>query len=77
LSYRDFTLSDVVERFSLTTSETSDLFAVLPPIQPSALLVETLKTNVPIAVAVSRLVAFTRTSGRRTGRRRPWRSRGR
>ncbi len=53
MSYRDFTLSDVVERFSLTTSETSDLFADRPPIQPSALLVETLKTNVPIAVAIS------------------------
>lgn len=53
MSYRDFTLPDVVERFSLTTREDADFFADRPSIQPSALLVETLRANVPVAVAIS------------------------
>jgi hypothetical protein len=53
MSYRDFTLPDVIARFSLRTHEDTDLFADRPPIEPSALLVETLRANVPIAVAIS------------------------
>jgi hypothetical protein len=53
MSYRDFTLPDVIARFSLRTREDTDLFADRPPIQPSAHLVETLRANVPVAVAIS------------------------
>jgi hypothetical protein len=53
MSYGDFTLPDVIERFSLRTREEADLFADRPPVQPSAHLVETLRANVPVAVAIS------------------------
>jgi hypothetical protein len=53
MSYRDFSLPDVIEKFSLTTREDADLFADRLPVQPSELLVETLRANVPIAVAIS------------------------
>jgi hypothetical protein len=51
MSYRDFQLSDVVDKFALTTREAADLFADLPPLPPSPLLVEILRLNVPIGVA--------------------------
>jgi hypothetical protein len=53
MSYRDFTLTDVIEHFALTTREAADLFADQPSIEPSALLVETLRSNIPVAIAVS------------------------
>ena len=52
MAYCDFTLAQVVERFSLTTREGSELFADHSPVQPSPLLVELLRLNVPIAVAI-------------------------
>ena len=52
MSYRDFTLTDVIERFSLVTREEGDIFADRLTIEPSALLVEILRTNIPLAIAV-------------------------
>lgn len=53
MSYRDFSLSDVISKFALVTREDGTFFADRPPLQPSPLLVETLRANVPIAVAIS------------------------
>ena len=53
MSYRDFSLSDVISKFSLVTREDGTFFADRPPLQPSPLLVETLRANIPIAVAIS------------------------
>jgi len=53
MSYRDFSLSDVVTKFSLVTREDGSFFSDRPTVQPSPLLVETLRANVPIAVAIS------------------------
>lgn len=51
MSYRDFRLPDVVERFQLTTREATGLFSDRPLIAPSALLTEILRVNVPLAFA--------------------------
>lgn len=53
MSYRDFTLQDVIQRFGLATREVAGSFGEAPPVAPSPLLTETLRMNVPIAVAVS------------------------
>jgi hypothetical protein len=50
--YRDFSLPDVVEKFALTTREAEGLFADRPSLPPSPLLVEILRFNVPLAVAI-------------------------
>jgi hypothetical protein len=52
MSYSDFRLPDVLDRFGLVTHEVAGLFADRSPIPPSALLVETLRLNVPLAVAI-------------------------
>ena len=51
MSYRDFRLPDVLERFKLVTREEPGIFAGMPPVAPSALLVEVLRVNVPLAFA--------------------------
>jgi hypothetical protein len=51
MSYRDFRLPDVLERFQLVTREEPGIFAGRAPIAPSALLVEVLRVNVPLAFA--------------------------
>ena len=54
MSYSDFRLlPDVLKRFSLAIREEAGLFAACPPVAPSALLVETLQLNVPLAFAIA------------------------
>lgn len=52
MSYSDFRLPDVLDKFSLVTREVVGLFADRPPVQPSALLVEILRFSVPLGVAI-------------------------
>ncbi len=52
MSYSDFRLPDVLEKFSLVTREIAGLFASVPPVEPSARLVELLRFNVPLGVAI-------------------------
>jgi len=49
VSYRDFRLPDVLDRFKLVTREAGGLFADRPPIQPSPHLQETLRLDVRLA----------------------------
>ncbi|MEA5598293.1 hypothetical protein [Rivularia sp. UHCC 0363] len=51
MSYNDFTLSKVRKVFNLTISDTIDIFASIPEIETSSLLVETLRENLPLALA--------------------------
>lgn len=53
LSYADFRLSDVIEKFNLVTREGGDLFADRPLLEPTPILVELLRHQVPLAVAIS------------------------
>ena len=50
--YSDFRLPDVLEKFSLVTREVAGLFADRPPVEPSPRLVELLRFNVPLGVAI-------------------------
>ncbi|HEY9703900.1 MAG TPA: hypothetical protein V6C58_15730, partial [Allocoleopsis sp.] len=49
--YSDFTLSSVKKIFQLKIVERSDFFAQYSPLEPSNLLQETLKENIPLALA--------------------------
>jgi hypothetical protein len=51
MPYSDFSLEKVKRTFQLTTSETVDLFGNVPDLECSALLTETLRYNVPLALA--------------------------
>jgi len=53
MSYSDFTLEMLKERFDLRVDERPDLYAHLPPRAISSLLQETLRDNVPLALAIS------------------------
>ncbi len=53
MSYSDFKLADLVEKFGLTIEEQSGLFAHLPPISGSELLQTILAENIDLAVAMS------------------------
>jgi hypothetical protein len=52
MSYSDFRLPDVIEKFSLVTREAAGVFADRPPVQPSPMLVELLRHQIPLAVAI-------------------------
>lgn len=52
MSYRDFSLANVLDRFSLVSREAAGLFAHHAPVTPSPLLVDTLSVNVPLAIAI-------------------------
>jgi hypothetical protein len=52
MPYSKFTLSRAVEDFELTVREEPNLFALVQPVVPTALLQELLTENVPWAVAV-------------------------
>ena len=52
MSFRDFRLPDVLDRFHLVTHEAGGLFADRPPVAPSAHLVETLRLNVRLANSI-------------------------
>ncbi|MEB3192352.1 MAG: hypothetical protein VKL42_18575 [Snowella sp.] len=51
MSYSDFSLSSVKKFFQLNLIEKADLFANCSELQPSPLLSETLKENLPLALA--------------------------
>ena len=53
MAYSSFTLSTVKSTFGLTTNETEDLFADSAPVQPSALLQQILKDQVPLAGVIN------------------------
>ncbi len=52
MSYQDFTLQEVRERFGLKLTETPGAFARVPPRPVSKLLTETLHDQVPLGLAV-------------------------
>jgi len=51
MPYSEFTLARVKKQFDLTTSEDTDIFAAVPELECSEYLVETLRYNVPLALA--------------------------
>lgn len=51
MTYRDFDLKTVTKKFYLTISDRINLFSNVPELEPSRLLVEILKENVPIALS--------------------------
>lgn len=53
MSYSDFDLKKVKAEFNLKIIETEDLFSQVEPVEISNLLVDILKQNVPIAVAIA------------------------
>lgn len=53
MSYSDFSLEDIKERFKLHLNEQEDLFDSIPPVEISALLRDTLAESVPLALAIS------------------------
>jgi hypothetical protein len=53
MAYSNFTLSKVKSDFEIVTDETQDLFAEIPPIEPSKLLSLVLKDRVPLASAIN------------------------
>ena len=53
MSYSDFDLKKVKTEFNLKIIETEDLFFQVEPVEISNLLDETLKQNVPIALAIA------------------------
>ena len=52
MAYRDFTWSKAKRDFDLKTIEGDRFFPALPEVQPSPLLSETLRRNIPWAIAV-------------------------
>lgn len=53
MAYRDFTLKKVVRDFQLTINEVKGVFAPIKEVEVSDRLIETLKTNVPLALAIN------------------------
>ncbi|MEG4286511.1 hypothetical protein QUB68_25605 [Microcoleus sp. A006_D1] len=51
MTYRDFDLKTVTKKFALTIGDRINLFSTVPELEPSPLLVEILKENVPIALS--------------------------
>lgn len=52
MAYNQFTLDDVKQKLGVSVRETVDLYAAVPPVEPSAALVEQLRENVPLALAI-------------------------
>ncbi|MGB5960270.1 MAG: hypothetical protein WBG73_06385 [Coleofasciculaceae cyanobacterium] len=53
MAYSDFTLDKVIKTFALTISEKVGLFSKLPELDISEALVETLRENLPLALAIN------------------------
>ena len=51
MTYRDFNLKTVTKKIALTIGDRINLFSTVPELEPSPLLVEILKENVPIALS--------------------------
>ena len=52
MSYSDFRLPDVIEKFALVTREAPGIFADRQPVQPSPLLGEYLRLHAPLVAAI-------------------------
>ncbi|MFN7131689.1 MAG: hypothetical protein ACK4N5_06375 [Myxococcales bacterium] len=52
MSYSDFGLPDVIQKFSLVTREVPGLFGNHPPVQPSPALLDVLGVQIPLGVAI-------------------------
>lgn len=52
MSYSDFTLDDLKSQFNLVVQERVELFTSVEPVNPSALLQETLDENIPLALEI-------------------------
>ncbi len=52
MAYDQFTLDDVKQKLGVVVREFVDLYAAVAPVEPSAALVEQLRENVPLALAV-------------------------
>ena len=52
MAYSDFTLAEVTRRFQLTLEEHPDLFTQIRESPISPLLAETLRENIPLALAI-------------------------
>ena len=53
MAYSDFTLEKVQKAFDLTISEDIDLFANVPPLEPTPLLTEFLQDNAQLALKIN------------------------
>ena len=53
MTYSDFKLSEIIQKFELTLNEVSGLFADVPEEEPSNLLTTILKENVDLAVSIN------------------------
>lgn len=53
MAYSDFTLEKVQKAFGLAISEDVDLFANVPPLEPSSLLAEFLQDNAQLALKIN------------------------
>lgn len=53
MAYSDFTLDRVQKAFDLTISEDVDIFSPIPEVESSELLVEILRYNTPLALAIN------------------------
>jgi len=53
VSYSDFSVENLKERFHLQLDEKMDLFGTIAPVEISALLRDTLAESVPLALAIS------------------------
>ncbi len=52
MAYSDFTLREVIKRFQLQLDDQSQLFAALPPVEPSPWLRSILDETAPLALAI-------------------------
>lgn len=52
MSYSEFTLSRLESEFNLTLQERVEIFKEVQPVTPSALLIETLEENIPLALEI-------------------------
>lgn len=53
MTYSDFTLREVVDRFRLTLDDEADLFADTPEVEPGPLIASILPEFVPLALAIN------------------------
>ena len=53
MSYSEFTISGVKQKFNIDTDENTDLFSNVEEVEISELLKSTLEENVPLALAIS------------------------
>jgi hypothetical protein len=53
MSFSEFTLADLKRHFGLCVEEAPDVFAAVTPVPVSSNLTETLRENLPLALAIS------------------------